>query len=75
MKTQLFFNFSTVVLGEHVVGVNPDCLDNGKCFPPAQTIEVESVTLHENWNRKKFTLGNDIALVRLKNPARFSYVS
>jgi hypothetical protein len=64
------FDFSNVVLGENVVNVNPDCTPMG-CLPSVQDIEVESVTVHENWDKNKVDAGNDIALIRLAKPARF----
>ena len=48
-----------------MIGQNPDCESPGNCLPSVQDIEVETVTVHENWNPNKFTKGNDIALVRL----------
>ena len=55
-----------VVIGEHVVGVNPDC-EGKRCSPPIQKFGVEKVVVHENWDsgEKGFVKGNDIALVRL----------
>ena len=57
-----------VLVGEYVVGSNPDCDSTGKCFPSVQDIEVESVKQHEDWDPVRYTLGNDIALARLKRP-------
>merc|ERR1712226_1512868 len=55
-----------VVVGEYVVGEDPDC-ERGRCSPPIQKFGVEKVINHENWDasRKGFLKGNDIALVRL----------
>ena len=61
------------MLGENVVNENPDCTPKG-CLPSVQDIEVESVTVHEDWDEKKIDAGNDIALVRLAEPARFYFV-
>ena len=68
-----WFDFSNVVLGENVVNENPDCTSKG-CLPSVQDIEVESVTVHEDWDETKIDAGNDIALVRLAKPARFYFV-
>ena len=38
-----------VVVGEHVVGVNPDC-EGKSCSPPIQKFGVEKVVVHENWD-------------------------
>jgi hypothetical protein len=65
-----------VVLGEHTLAENPDCLElENYCNPAIQTIEVEDVTIHEKYNPRAPTLGYDIALVRLKYLAILSYVS
>jgi hypothetical protein len=59
--------FSEVVLGEHVVGRDPDCNGGGekrKCAPKKLTRQVAKFKTHE-----KFTItgrGYDIALLRLE---------
>ena len=69
------FSFSNVLIGEHVVGTNPDCIEGStSCLPSVQDIEVESVTVHEGWDKVRFAAGNDIALVRMARPAILSYV-
>ncbi len=67
--------FSNVLIGEHVVGTNPDCVEGSSCLPSVQDIEVASVTVHEKWDKVRFAAGNDIALVRLARPVLLSYVS
>ena len=61
-----YFIHREVVVGEYVVGEDPDC-ERGRCSPPIQKFGVEKVINHENWDasRKGFLKGNDIALVRL----------
>ena len=56
-----------VVLGEHKLGVDPDCIG---CAPIQKfKIKPEDVTLHENWNTNYvMSNGNDIALVKLPEP-------
>ena len=55
-----------VIVGEYVVGEDPDC-ERGSCSPPIQKFGVEKVVAHEEWDtsRRGFRKGNDIALVRL----------
>ena len=55
-----------VVVGEYVVGEDPDC-ERGSCSPPIQKFGVEKVILHEEYDssRRGFYKGHDIALVRL----------
>ncbi len=61
------------MLGENVVGKNPDCTPKG-CLPKVQDIEVESVKVHEAWDKNRIDAGNDIALIRLAKPAGFFFV-
>ena len=63
------------MIGEHVLRINPDCTDAISCLPSVQDIEVESVTVHEDWDIINVGQGNDIALVRLARPAALYYVS
>ena len=62
------------MLGESIVGEDPDCSPMG-CLPRVQDIAVESVTVHEAWNKMCTSCGNDIALIRLARPVQFFYVS
>jgi len=57
-----------VILGEHVVGPDPDCKD-GNCLPKLQTIDIEELIEHPGWRQSNVFAGNDIALIRLKRPA------
>ena len=72
------------MLGEHVVGRDPDCIRvNGKktCAPPKITRKVAKTIIHENY-KKNPPFPNDIALIRLdeavplhqENPAISSVV-
>ena len=58
-----------VRLGEYDLRKDCDCLD-GKCAPLAQTIDVEEIRVHENYDR--FTNANDIALIRMVAPAKLN---
>ena len=71
-----------VVVGEHVVGQDRDCVydrTTGKCedigLPPAQKRGVERVIIHENWNVSNYKGGSDIALVRVNKPIVMFFVS
>ena len=56
-----------VTLGEHTVGVDPDCFSREFCAPRVIKIEVDKVIIHEKYDRFKIT-DYDIALIRLKKP-------
>ncbi|XP_043655828.1 spaetzle-processing enzyme [Drosophila teissieri] len=66
----------SVRLGEHNTSTNPDCitLDSGyhQCAPPHRQVNVEQVTVHPGF----FSIGtafiNDIALLRLQFPVRYT---
>ena len=57
--------FSEVVLGEHEVGKD----DN------EQRIEIDTFLTHVDYNNDDIKSGYDIALIRLKKPARIFAVS
>ncbi|CAB4060982.1 unnamed protein product [Lepeophtheirus salmonis] len=57
-----------IVLGDHDVISDPDCTDKA-CAPKVQRFKAANVIVHEKWDRRKFTEGNDIALIRLDKPA------
>ncbi|CAF4868801.1 unnamed protein product [Pieris macdunnoughi] len=62
-----------VILGEHDVRQNPDCerVDGElMCAPPARNVTIDRVITHPGYNPQ--TLFDDIALVRLSEPADFS---
>ncbi|XP_022116243.2 CLIP domain-containing serine protease 2 isoform X1 [Pieris rapae] len=62
-----------VILGEHDVRQNPDCerVDGElMCAPPARNVTIDRVISHPGYNPQ--TLYDDIALVRLSEPADFS---
>ena len=65
-----------VIVGEYVVGEDPDC-ERGRCSPPIQKFGVEKVVTHEKWDsgRSGFLKGNDIALVRLDSAITLFVVS
>ncbi len=60
---------SEIVLGELDLGTVNDC-DSGtsNCAPPVQRRSPAKVITHEQWDKEKFTLGFDIALVRMDKP-------
>ena len=77
----LILFYRQVVVGEHVVAQEVDCVRNrrtGRCedvgLPPIQKLGVNKVTLHENWNPDNFRGGSDIALVRVATPIVLFYV-
>jgi len=63
------------LIGEHIVGTDPDCISASSCSPKVQNIDVENVAVHEGFDITRLSNGNDIALVRLAGPAILSYVS
>ena len=68
--------FRSVLVGEHDVAADVDCLrDGGGCLPPVQNVEVDvdDVTIHDGWNAVSYV--NDIALVRLKTAVKLLLVS
>ncbi|XP_039492437.1 spaetzle-processing enzyme [Drosophila santomea] len=73
--TNANMNLRRVRLGEHNTSQNPDCINVGasrRCAPPHLDIDVESVTSHEDYDPAKFTLHNDVALVRLQVAVRYT---
>ena len=69
-------SFAEVVLGDHNLATNPDCVKlNGKLNCPNKPVQRfymtdEDAKIHEGWDRGKLKEnGNDIALVRLPKPA------
>ena len=63
-------HFREVELGEHKVGINPDCSDQGFCAPEKITRCItnpeKQIIVHEGFNKR--TGANDIALIRLNEP-------
>ena len=62
-----------VIVGEHEIGIDPDC-SNGYCTF-IQKFAVEKVIQHDTWNPAQFKAGNDIALVRINGTIRMGFVS
>ena len=63
---QLVCTFREVVLGEYIVGIDPDCpFLNGKrtCAPPKITRKVAKTIVHEDY-KPNLPFPNDIALIR-----------
>ncbi|XP_041565576.1 spaetzle-processing enzyme-like isoform X2 [Drosophila elegans] len=75
-KNDLPFNFvlRSVRLGEHNTSTNLDCiiLPNGKkkCAPPHLEVDVEKIFVHPKY--RGWRTGNDIALLRLEVPVRYT---
>ncbi|XP_017015614.3 spaetzle-processing enzyme-like [Drosophila takahashii] len=69
------FVLQGVRLGEHNIRTNPDCQDtNGKrrCALPHLDIGVENSIVHNNYNVVDGKYYNDIALLRLQKPVRYT---
>ena len=67
VKQSDFLNFfRQVIVGEHTLAENPDCVTVGNfCLPNPQKFRINKVTQHQNWDAKLFQDGYDIALVRI----------
>ena len=50
-----FISSREVSLGEHTVGVDPDCFSREFCAPRVIKIEVDKVIIHEKYDRFKIT--------------------
>ncbi|XP_017083959.1 spaetzle-processing enzyme [Drosophila eugracilis] len=65
-----------VRLGEHDRATNPDCIThrNGwhMCAPPPLEVNVEHITVHQYFKEINRTYYNDIALLRLHMPVRYT---
>ncbi|XP_058812104.1 CLIP domain-containing serine protease B15-like [Topomyia yanbarensis] len=60
-------------LGEYDTSSSQDCdqLDgHSVCSPPTQTLNIETITVHQQYNKPRFA--NDVALIRLRQPADIS---
>ena len=59
--------FSHIIVGEHVLGVDPDCTKVGGfaklCNPNKIKVNIANVTIHEDYD--PINNANDIALIRL----------
>ena len=68
VKNQHFFIlFRQVIVGEHTLAEDPDCVNGGNfCLPKPQEFGIDKVTQHQNWVFKLFQEGYDIALVRIR---------
>lgn len=64
---------TTVVLGENTLFQDEDCdyQETGRvCADPLQKIDVEEIIIHPDYDRSTYL--NNIALLRLSQPADFS---
>jgi secreted trypsin-like serine protease len=57
-------------LGEHTISTEKDCFDENHCAEPVQKISVtrDDLIVHPEYNHLKVL--NDIALIRLSEPAK-----
>ncbi|KAL0869174.1 hypothetical protein ABMA27_007460 [Loxostege sticticalis] len=65
-----------VILGEHDIRKDPDCeriQEKMFCAPSVRNVSIETVTAHPGYSPE--TLADDIALLRLAEPADFSVES
>ncbi|XP_076069688.1 glandular kallikrein-3, submandibular-like [Oratosquilla oratoria] len=62
-----------VRLGEHTLSSNPDC-NSLRCAPQPQDLDAESVISHEAY-RNPCRYCNDIALIKLAQPAQLHTIS
>lgn len=58
-------------LGEHDQDQDLDCVGS-ECSEPPDDVEVEERIVHPNYNPRDPSSRNDIALIRLKRPAKLS---
>jgi secreted trypsin-like serine protease len=70
-------NSTLVRLGEWDTSTTEDC-DNGRgvrdCVDePVQDIAIEKIIVHENYRKSDNNVHNDIALIRLREPAKLNY--
>ena len=65
-RKSYFFPFlkKRIVLGEHIIGTNPDCNDFG-CLPKTFTRQVQKYILHESYNTSRIGGPYDLAMIRL----------
>ncbi|XP_062549192.1 CLIP domain-containing serine protease B4-like [Armigeres subalbatus] len=65
------WTITAVRLGEWDIETNPDC-DDKECYDEVQDIDVEKLIVHENFVNQRTEVHNDIGLLRLVSPARYS---
>nr|AAR88077.1 serine protease [Armigeres subalbatus] len=65
------WTITAVRLGEWDIATNPDCEDD-ECYDAVQDIGVEKLIVHENFINQRTEVHNDIGLLRLAAPARYS---
>jgi len=68
------WKLSFVRVGEWDTNSDPDC-DSGKCNPSHQDIPIETVYLHNEYDKSKTNQHNDIALLKLAHEAVLSVKS
>ena len=65
-------NFRAIVLGDHIVHKDPDCpasARGGVACPHNVTRSVGKLIIHEDYEYESVSPHNDIALIRLNEPA------
>lgn len=65
-----YFSFS-VRLGEYDLSTDQDCF-MGDCIDPPVNIAVEKLIPHENYAPTSKSQENDIALIRLSKPVKYT---
>ncbi|KAL1463555.1 hypothetical protein WDU94_015296 [Cyamophila willieti] len=66
-----FFMKWIVRLGEWNTTGDPDCQGH-LCAPPVQDINIAEVMVHNDYSLSRFSVKNDIALIRLETPAKLN---
>lgn len=67
-----FFMREDVILGEWDLTTGQDC-DYDSCSDPVQVIPIAEQIPHEHFYQDSKYIENDIALIRLARPVKFSY--
>ena len=70
--------FSEAVLGEHVLGTDPDCANQRRkigCIAPriVRNVTEQNILMHESYKKGVADSPNDIALIRLNEPIPLFY--
>lgn len=63
----------SVRLGEWNTMTTRDCNSYGECADPVQDIPIEQTIVHQDYHASDKNTHNDIALIRLARPVKYSY--
>lgn len=70
------YKITDVVLGEHDLSMNPDCVSypgiEKECADPILEVPVEEIIVNENFNASNKNVHHDVALIRLKSRVEFT---